>query len=153
VCPGGVGGLLPCVSPGADDGVLVLGAVGGGAGVEVGTAAGEVATAPADVGCGVDAAFVGFVRTAGELLTARTAGDVGPAPVCWLPGWAAGCCVGSRTGRVTPGMGTPLSRLMSTTTMVATRAAAAVRMVIRSARDRVPVASANTVSFLVWWPN
>jgi hypothetical protein len=141
-----VGGLLPWVRPAADEDVLVVG-VGDGAGVSRGTAAGEV-------GCGVDVACVGVVRAAGEPLTARTGCDVGAPPLaCWLPGWAAGCCVGSRTGRVTPGMGTPLSRLMSTMTIPATRAAAAVRMVIRSARDRTPVASANTVSFLVWCPN
>jgi hypothetical protein len=143
-----VGGLLPWVRPAADEGVLVVGVgvVGDGACVSGATAAGGV-------GCGVDVACVGVVRAAGEPLTAGTACDVGPALVCWLPGWAAGCCVGSRTGWVTPGMGTPLSRLMSTMTMAATRAAAAVRMVIRSARDRAPVASANTVSFLVWCPN
>ena len=136
------------VCPGADEDAVALGVVDDGAGVEVGRDAGEVGGA---AGAGV--ACAGVVGTTGGLLTARTACGVGPAAVCWLPGWAAGCCVGSRAGRVNPGIGTPLSRLISTRIVAATSAAVAVRMPIRSARVLLPVASANTVRLVVCRPN
>lgn len=137
---------MPCVRPGVVVGALVLGVVGEGAGVEVGTAAGGV-------GRGVEATSVEVGRAAGELLTARALCCVGAGLVRWLAGCAAGRGVGSRTGRVNPGIGTPLSRLTSTTTVAATNTAAAVRMPTRSARVRAPVASANTVRFVLCRPN
>jgi hypothetical protein len=73
--------LLPCVCPGADEGGAAVGVGGAGAGVEVGTVAGDVGGATAR-----DVAGVGAVGATGELLTARATCGVEPALVCWLLG-------------------------------------------------------------------